>query len=522
MKKSIKVFITIFIIMMFLTIIGVAYGFYYASVSGNNEEESLEVGAHDLSIEYIDGSSELISSNKGYVFPGDEFVKTFKVENTGTDNATFNVILKDVINEFNRAKDWVYELKEGNTVLASGIFPIDEKAVIYRDAVVQTGQTKTFTLKVSYLTTTESQNEDFNKQLQATIDIIDATTTLNTAEEGTLLYAINRDNDVEGFTTVPGRDYATESVLSSTEDDYGTSYYFRGNVQNNFVTFAGMCWRIVRVQGDGNIKIVLADEDNVCSKDSETGYSTQNTTSAFIADPENQSFHYRTSDENNSSILVYEDSNIPAVLDSWMNGKTYNYLDIADTYEIYSSTFEQHINEEEQKELITAEWCNDMSLIDKDYIDNDGNIIDEGDNLEISYIDMFFGAYGRLENLSTAKPTLKCDMSGLDESVADKYESVIGLLTLDEVALAGSASNFSLSYDHYLTTNAEGYYWTMSPYLAGESWSAPKMGIVYRGGIGAEYINTEEINIRPAVVLRSDVTIQDGGTGTQATPYVIN
>ena len=34
----------------------------------------------------------------------------------------------------------------------------------------------------------------------------------------------------------------TEAWLASTEDDYGTSYYFRGAVKNNYVEFANKCW----------------------------------------------------------------------------------------------------------------------------------------------------------------------------------------------------------------------------------------------------------------------------------------
>ena len=44
-----------------------------------------------------------------------------------------------------------------------------------------------------------------------------------------------------------------EAELASTEDDYGTSYYFRGAVTNNYVEFANKCWRIVRVSGDGSV-----------------------------------------------------------------------------------------------------------------------------------------------------------------------------------------------------------------------------------------------------------------------------
>ena len=56
-----------------------------------------------------------------------------------------------------------------------------------------------------------------------------------------------------------------EVILSKTEDDYGISYYYRGNVIDNYVTFANKCWRILRINGNETIKIILVDNDEVCS-----------------------------------------------------------------------------------------------------------------------------------------------------------------------------------------------------------------------------------------------------------------
>ena len=46
------------------------------------------------------------------------------------------------------------------------------------------------------------------------------------------------------------------SLLCSAPDNYGTSYYYRGNVSNNYVYFASFYWRIVRINGDGSIRII--------------------------------------------------------------------------------------------------------------------------------------------------------------------------------------------------------------------------------------------------------------------------
>ena len=44
--------------------------------------------------------------------------------------------------------------------------------------------------------------------------------------------------------------------LCSAPDNYGTSYYYRGTVENNYVYFAGKYWRIVRINGDGSMRII--------------------------------------------------------------------------------------------------------------------------------------------------------------------------------------------------------------------------------------------------------------------------
>ena len=45
-------------------------------------------------------------------------------------------------------------------------------------------------------------------------------------------------------------------IICSMEDDYGTSYYLRGNHQDNNVKFADSCWKIIRVTGTGGIKMI--------------------------------------------------------------------------------------------------------------------------------------------------------------------------------------------------------------------------------------------------------------------------
>ena len=47
-----------------------------------------------------------------------------------------------------------------------------------------------------------------------------------------------------------------EPILCGMDDDYGTSYYLRGNHTNNNVKFGGYCWKLVRVTGTGGLKLI--------------------------------------------------------------------------------------------------------------------------------------------------------------------------------------------------------------------------------------------------------------------------
>ena len=61
-----------------------------------------------------------------------------------------------------------------------------------------------------------------------------------------------------------------------TEDDEGASYYYRGAVKNNYVSFAGFIWRIIRRNGDGSIRLIYSGK-----KTSDTGEATTIGNSAF-------------------------------------------------------------------------------------------------------------------------------------------------------------------------------------------------------------------------------------------------
>ncbi len=58
----------------------------------------------------------------------------------------------------------------------------------------------------------------------------------------------------------------TSSMVCTAPDDYGTSYYYRGAVTDNYVKFAGFYWRILRINGDSSVRMIYAGDAEVIDK----------------------------------------------------------------------------------------------------------------------------------------------------------------------------------------------------------------------------------------------------------------
>ncbi len=55
---------------------------------------------------------------------------------------------------------------------------------------------------------------------------------------------------------------SSNSGLHKAADDYGGSFYYRGDINNNWLEFAGFYWRILRINGDGTIRIMYSGLKN--------------------------------------------------------------------------------------------------------------------------------------------------------------------------------------------------------------------------------------------------------------------
>ncbi len=97
------------------------------------------------------------------------------------------------------------------------------------------------------------------------------------------LEIINTRSQNFNFATVETN--TSNSGIYKTEDDDGASFYYRGVVDNNWVSFGGFYWRIIRINGDGSIRMIysgLASSNH--TGDNATILTTKNTHTATFTD----------------------------------------------------------------------------------------------------------------------------------------------------------------------------------------------------------------------------------------------
>ena len=331
------------------------------------------------------------------------------------------------------------------------------------------------------------------------------------AGNGTLLASLRDNNTLKTPITTPGAAVSTadEALLASAVDDYGTSYYFRGAVTNNYVEFANKCWRIVRVGGDGSVKLILHN-DNTAKAANPCNSANNSTTAAFARySGTTYTSRFNTNYDDNAYVgFMYgtvgsstyaathantNKSTILTNLETWYTNNLKTYADtIADTV-----------------------WCNDKTNVTDTSYDPWGwtpNGYGYGKNVT------YYGATQRLISTNGRTggtgPSLKCN-SGLS-----KINSKVGLITADELAYAGYAAALK-NTTTYLQENATDTDWlSLSPSVF---FSVYAFVWSVNGGSGdfGNYSVNSDGGVRPAISLIISTTIS-GGTGTSEDPYVVN
>ena len=318
------------------------------------------------------------------------------------------------------------------------------------------------------------------------------------------------NNEVKAPITTPGAAISTasEALLASAEDDYGTSYYFRGAVTNNYVEFANKCWRIVRVGGDGSVKLILHNDNptgaaNPCDAANNSAsaafahYNGSTYTSRFNENYDDNAyigFKYGTlgSSKYETTHANTNKSTILTNLETWYTNNLKTYESVIDD----------------------TVWCNDKTNVtDTSY--DPWSITPNG--LGYAKNVTYYGATKRLVGTSGSAggtgPSLKCN------GELSKINSKVGLITADELAYAGYAIGTG-NTTTYLQENAtDTYWWSLSPY-GFDVGSAGVWGVNGSAGYFDNYNVRGTYGVRPSISLKSTTNVT--GDGTSEKPYIVN
>ena len=219
--------------------------------------------------------------------------------------------------------------------------------------------------------------------------------------------------------------YTTTGTIYYADTSKGRTYYFVGNPNDNWVSFGGFYWRIIRINEDGTIRLIYQGTGA-----NTTGTGTQIGTSAF-----NSRYDYNmyVGYVYGSGVLT-SNSTIKGILDNWYRDNlATDYGDKIDG---------------------NAGFCGDRQPSTSDTSSNGSG--------GTGTTETFYGAYIRIFTNKT--PTYECQndsdlytTSGSSEgNQALTYP--IGLISADEVAYAGGVWEQIIQVITYIQENIIGLY----------------------------------------------------------------
>ena len=351
-----------------------------------------------------------------------------------------------------------------------------------------------------------------------------AGTMKTTTNLSSVYYVVSATSSSYTYKQITSNKNTTEALLASTEDDYGTSYYFRGAVKNNYVQFANKCWRIVRVNGDGSIKLVLHN-DNTSNASSPCASSNNSTTAAFARYSGSSYISVFNSNYNDNAYIgfMYGTAGSSDYASTHANTNKSDILKNLETW--YTNNLASYADK-----LADTIWCNDKSVVTDTNFDpwgwGPGSNFGYGTNVN------YYSTVKRLVSSGGGSggtgPSLICpnDNNGgkLSKFTVDDTANgngnlsyKIGLLTADEIAFAGSISGYYNRSTYLQENTGTTWWWSLSP--GSFSGGSADVWLVRSGDLN-NYSVYNNGGLRPAISLVSSTTIS-GGSGTSEDPYVV-
>jgi len=281
------------------------------------------------------------------------------------------------------------------------------------------------------------------------------------------------------FTTI---DNGTPGLYTG-EDDQGPTYYFSGDgsSMNNWVKYAGKYWRIIRINGNGSVRLLYAGDG---SSANDIG------TSAF------------NSERNHPSYVGWKYTKGGSLAADRGNGtKSTIYSKVETWYNNLSSTYKNYLDND-------AIYCNDRNI---------------GSGSYSTSSTFYYAGYQRFVNTKSA-PIFKC--SNASDKFTGNNSMPVGLMTADEVVAAGGLwgtnspkAYYYLAKDGSSSITGSSWWWTMSPYHSGNAVVFYVCGSSSPGYLYDALVHESHV-VRPVVSLKKEVMVT-GGDGSADNPYTV-
>ena len=524
-KKIIIVVAAIAVSLIGFSLLNSTYSLFYHEETSKNTEG------------YSTGTLSITASSKGSTIslsdalPVEDSVGststpyTFTITNTGNLNYKFNIKLLSTGSSSTTIGSQYIKLKvdDGSVTTLSSL----SNGIIKKDVTLKAGTSIDINVRVWLSISTP--NTQIGKTFNSKIVIDGQAVYTETSQAMKTLDKLNSLNDTivlatdtPDFTTVSGNNGDDDNGntnlgdgtkgIYATEDDLGISYYFRGAVENNYVKFANFYWRIIRINGDGTIRMIYAGTsahpngyNDSSTRDMDIGDSTYNDN---VDDNAYVGYMYGTAGASTYAVAHSNTNNstIKTLIDNWYKTN------------IVDKGFSNYVAD--------AIYCNDRSLVpttDTNVNTIFSNTLGE-DNTGLGY-GSNTTAYGSFKrNYVEHTPSLKCPNNNdkfTTENIGNsKLTYPVALITTDEVSLAGGltfdleAGNYVKNQDYYLYNG--NYYWTMTPwvFLGGNAY----VDSVFDGGL--DFVSVSDASAARAVISLNSNAIS-AGSGTMTDPFVV-
>lgn len=275
----------------------------------------------------------------------------------------------------------------------------------------------------------------------------------------------------------------TTGLYTTTNTNGGTSYYYRGNVTNNYVTFAGKTWRIIRINEDGtSVRLML---------NSSIGSSQ---------------FH---SDYSNRYGMYYSNSAAKNIVNNWYNNNLSSYQS---TYLVNSNFC--------QKAKVSKYYSSDALGFYSSFF----HAVGDGYTLPSCYSPTAYGGWC-LHTSSGTYYTITHNCSGNDPSGYSTYSSYVGLPTYEDVVFSGTIAESDCGSASWMTTiSGKPEMWTMSPCGVGpHDMENVRHAFVWRfkaeSGKLSHKLTNVSLDLVPVINIKGSVIVT--GSGTSGNPYVV-